>query len=68
MLTAKCGDPNIVGRNWGSCALEFGSKSCIGGGCPFVYTHHPVAANRFRQPFFVTLPFARLPNPVQVLT
>jgi len=58
MLTAERGDPNVVGRNWSSGSLEFGSNRSVRDGCLFVHIEYPVVANRFRQPLFVALAVA----------
>jgi hypothetical protein len=47
MLTAERGNPNVVGRNWGSGSLEFGSNSSVGVGCLFIHIEYSAVANRF---------------------
>lgn len=58
MLPAKRGNPNVVGRNWSSGSLEFGSKSCVGEGRLFIHVEYAVVANRFCQPSFEALAMA----------
>jgi len=66
MLTAKRGNPNVVGRNRSSGSLEFGSKSCIGDGRLLIDIKHPVIANRLRQPLLVALAVTGLPDSIPV--
>ena len=47
MLTAERGNPNVVGRNWSSGSLEFGSNSSAGVGRLFIDIEYSVVANRF---------------------
>jgi len=58
MLTAERGNPNVVGRNWSSGSLEFGSNSSVRDGRLFIHIEYPAVANRFGQPLFVALPVA----------
>jgi len=58
MLTAERGNPNVVGRNWSSGSLEFGSNSSVGVGRLFIHIEYLVVANGFRQPVLVALPVA----------
>ena len=56
MLTAKRRNPNVVGRNWSSGSLEFGSKNRVGSGRLFIHIEYSIVGNRLRQPLFVALP------------
>lgn len=58
MLTAERGNPNVVGRNWSSGSLEFGSNRRVGDRRLFIHIEYPVVRNRFRQLLFVALPVA----------
>src|SRR5258708_18139774 len=53
MLTAKRGDPNVVGRNWRSGSLEFRTQRCVVDGCLVIDVEYAVVSDGFCQPMFV---------------
>jgi hypothetical protein len=68
MLAGERGDPNVVARDRSSGFLEFTAKRSVAGGGLLIHKEYPVTPDRFRQPSFIPLPVARLPDSIDVLT
>jgi len=64
MLAAQGRNPNVIGRNWGSGELQFGTDRAIGNGGSFVDVQNAKPSHAFRQPSFVLNAVAGLRNPV----